>query len=257
VTELGIFARTFARPDLAATLDAVRDCGVRTMQFNLALAEGVPAGAIRRECEARGLRMAAVSGTCNMAHPDPAVRDEGLRWLRTVIAAAGELGTGVVTLCTGTRDPEDMWRRHPDNGTPEAWADMLASVAAAVETAEEHGVTLAFEPEHANVVDSVERARRLLDEVRSPRLRVAIDPANLPGEPLERAFALLAEEIVIAHAKDRRSDGTFAAAGQGDVDWDTYLRLLAPLAVPLIMHGLAEEEVEAAVAFLRAHLERA
>lgn len=252
--ELGIFARTFARPGPGAVLDAVRDCGLRTMQFNLALAEGVPAGEIRAACEARGLRMAAVSGTYNMAHPDPAARADGLRWLRAVIASAGDFGTGTVTLCTGTRDPDDMWRRHPDNATPEAWADTVAGVAAAIETAEEHGVTLAFEPEHANVVASAEAARRLLDEIRSPRLRVVIDAANLPGEPLERALALLAGEIAIAHAKDRRADGTFAAAGQGDVDWETYLRLLAPLEVPLIMHGLSEDEVAGAIRFLRERL---
>jgi sugar phosphate isomerase/epimerase len=252
--ELGIFARTFARPDLGEVLDAVRDTGLRTMQFNLALARGEPPVEIRRACEVRGLRMAAVSGTYNMAHPDPAVRADGLRWLRALIASARELGTDTVTLCTGTRDRVDMWRRHPDNATPEAWADTVASVAAAIETAEAHGVTLAFEPEHANVVDSAGAARRLLDEIRSPRLRVVVDAANLPGEPIEHVIAPLAGEIVIAHAKDRRADGTFAAAGQGDVDWETYLQLLAPLDVPLIIHGLAEDEVPAAIRFLRARI---
>ena len=32
----------------------------------------------------------------------------------TVLAnACGALGTGIITLCTGTRDPDDMWRHHP------------------------------------------------------------------------------------------------------------------------------------------------
>ena len=37
---LGIFARTFSRSDLAATLDAVRAAGLTAMQFNMALAGG-------------------------------------------------------------------------------------------------------------------------------------------------------------------------------------------------------------------------
>ena len=40
--QLGIFARTFSRPGLTETLDAVRDSGLRAMQFNLALAGGPP-----------------------------------------------------------------------------------------------------------------------------------------------------------------------------------------------------------------------
>jgi len=39
--DLGILARTFSRPTLEQTLDAVRDSGLHTMQFNMALAGGL------------------------------------------------------------------------------------------------------------------------------------------------------------------------------------------------------------------------
>jgi sugar phosphate isomerase/epimerase len=52
---------------------------------------------------------------------------------------------------------------------------MLAAMQEALETAEEHGVMLAFEPEISNVVDSAEKGRRLLDEMCSPRLKVVMD----------------------------------------------------------------------------------
>ena len=255
---LGIFARTFPRPSLAETLDAVAATGLRTMQFNVALADpGVFSEDVGAAVRARGLTMAAVSGTCNLAHPNEAVRAEGARWLAGVIAAAPALGTRVVTLCTGTRDAEDMWRRHPGNGTPEAWRDMRASVAAAVAVAEAHGVTLAFEPERANVVDSAAAARRLLDEIASPHLKVVLDPANLVGDldrqadTLRDAFALLGGDLALAHAKDVRRDGSFAAAGRGALDFELYLALLGE-AVPLILHGLGENEVAGSVTFLRA-----
>ncbi len=164
----------------------------------------------------------------------------------------------MVTLCTGSRDPEDMWRRHPDNGTPEAWRDMRASLEPALAAAERHGVTLAFEPEHNNVVDSAAAGRRLLDEVGSPRLKVVIDAANLfsggdldrQAEILGEAFDLLGDDLVLAHAKDVRADGTIVAAGRGDLDYGLYLRLLGG-AVPVVLHGLAEDEVPGAVAFVR------
>ena len=57
-----------------------------------------------------------------------------------------------------------MWRRHPDNDKPDAWSDLLATLDQLVPVAEEHGVVLGIEPEHANVIDSAQRARLLLDE---------------------------------------------------------------------------------------------
>jgi sugar phosphate isomerase/epimerase len=266
----GIFARTFERPVLAEALDAAAASGVETIQFNMALVGGPslprripPAGAaaIRAAVRARGLTMAAVSGTYNMAHPDRAVRDDGAARLHTLIAAAPALGTRVVTLCTGTRDPDDMWRAHSDNASAEAWADSLEQIAAAVRVAEAHEVVLAFEPEHNNVVGDARSGRRLLDELPSPSLRVVLDGANLirpgelsrQGETLREAVALLGDALVLAHAKDVRDDGTIVAAGRGDLDYPLYVRLLddAGYAGPLVLHGLSEAEVPAAVRFLR------
>jgi sugar phosphate isomerase/epimerase len=273
--QLGIFARTFSGPSLGETLDAVVDSGLRTMQFNMALAGGpsmpdaIPAeraASIRTEATTRGLRMAAVSGTYNMAHPDATVRRDGQRRLAELIRAAPGLGTRVVTLCTGSRDATDMWRRHRDNRTPQAWRDMLASVEEALALAEAHAVTLAFEPEHNNVVESAAAGRRLLDEARSAHLKVVIDAANLfsgddldhQGDTLREAFELLGDDIVMAHAKDVRTDGAIVAAGRGALDYDLYVALLGQAAdVPLILHGLVEGEVRESIAFVRAALERA
>ena len=83
----------------------------------------------------------------------------------------------------------------------------------------------------------------------------------MPGEPqapiLDEAFALLGDDLVLAHAKDVRADGTVVAAGRGTLDYERYVALLdaAGYSGPLILHGLAEHEVPAAVAFLSARLE--
>jgi sugar phosphate isomerase/epimerase len=173
----------------------------------------------------------------------------------------------VITLCTGTRDTTSIWRRHPDNDSPEAWTDLLVSVRQAIEIAEEYGVTLAPEPEVANVVDSAHKARRLLDEMGSPYLKVTIDGANMyhAGElprmrdMLDEAFALLGGDIAIAHAKDLDHDGEAGhlAAGKGLLDYEYYLSLLdeLPFDVPVILHGLTEAELPGSLAFLRAKMQ--
>jgi len=272
---LGIFAKTFSRPALDAVLDAVRDHGLDCVQFNMACAglasmpdriEQGLAGRIGRETAARGIAMAAVSGTFNMIHPDSAQRQGGLRRLRELARSCRDMGTGVITLCTGTRDPENMWRRHPDNDSAEAWRDLLDSMAQALAIADAEDVTLAFEPEVANAIDSAAKGRRLLDEMRSPRLKVVMDGANLfhagelprMREILEEAFGLLGEHIVIAHAKDLSHDGDAGheAAGTGLLDYDRYIGLLREYRFdgPIILHGLSEAQVPASVAFVREKL---
>jgi len=271
--QIGIFAKTFVWPTLAETLDAVVAHGIRCVQFNLACA-GMPSmpvqidpalsAAMRSALDARQLRMAAVSGTFNMIHPDVRQRQDGLARLRTLAAACHDLGASVITLSTGTRDPEDMWRRHPDNDTPAAWRDLRAALGEALVIAEEHRVTLAFEPEVSNVVDSAAKGRRLLDELQSPYLKVVMDGANLfhAGELprmraiLDEAFTLLGDDIVLAHAKDLSHDGDAGhdAAGTGQLDYDHYLALLRGVGFsgPLVLHALTEEQVAPCVAFLQA-----
>ena len=272
---LGIFARTFARPTVEDVFDAVRAHGLSCVQFNLSCA-GLPTlpdeiapSLITRIHEAsqnRGIEIAAVSGTYNMIHPNQEVQQRGLRRLRTLAAACQGLGTAIITLCTGTRDPVDMWHWHPENASPQSWSDLLRAMEAALRIAEEEQVTLAFEPERTNVVSTAAHGHALLAMMQSPRLMVVIDPANLivPGDErpmsqvLDEAFDLLGEHIIIAHAKDRGADDTFRAAGEGILDYDHYLRLLQTSAFtgPLIIHGLAEEQVSAAFQFIYDKLQR-
>jgi sugar phosphate isomerase/epimerase len=268
--DLGIFAKTFERPTVGGVFDAVRAHDLRVAQFNMSCVGGpsMPAAIPDEQARAvgvaaaeRGLSLAAVSGTFNMIHPDPSVRERGLRRLDVLAGACGALGTDVVTLCTGTRDPDDKWRRHPDNDTDAAWRDLRESMERALEVAEAHDVTLAIEPEHANVVDTARKGARLIEEMDSARLKVVFDPANLfetaaPDERrrrVEEGLALLGEHVVLAHAKDRRADGTFCPAGRGVLDYDHYLEQLraAPTDAPLVLHGLTEDEVPDVLSFLR------
>jgi sugar phosphate isomerase/epimerase len=274
--QLGIFARTFVRPTPTAVLDAVKAHGLNYVQFNMACA-GLPpmpdridpelCDRIRQEMAARNLTMVAVSGTFNMIHPDSDKRQRGLRRLAVLAAACKRLGTSVITLCTGTRDPKDKWRHHPDNASPEAWQDLIVSMHAALQIAREHNITLAIEPEVSNVVDSAAKTRRLLDEMGSPNLKIIMDAANLfpagtlrhQHRILDEAFALLGADIILAHAKDLSQDGEAGqlAAGTGLLDYDHYLSLLQASGFDgsLLLHSLAESQVDQAVSFLRQRLE--
>lgn len=266
---IGIFAKTFPGHDPATVLCAVRDAGYVCTQFNLASADldAMPASvpdtviaAIAGAARDSGVEIEALSGTYNMIHPDPGVRAHGLERLSVVIAAAARLGVSMVTLCTGTRDPDDQWRAHPDNTTPEAWRDLRREMTLAAELAERHRIDLGIEPEQANVVMSAADALRLFREVGSPRLRVVLDPANLfeHADPAQAArivgdaVELLAGHVGMAHAKDRDAQGRFCTAGTGIVDFPAFLGRLRTTGFdgPVITHGLSAAEAPGVAAFL-------
>jgi sugar phosphate isomerase/epimerase len=221
---LGILARTFPRPTLEETLDAIAERGLTHVQFNMSCV-GLPTLPerldenlciwIARSFRERGLTMAAISGTFNLCDPDPLRLIENLRRLEVLAAACRWLDTRIITLCTGTRDPEDIWKWHPENIRRETWETLIQSMQKAVAIADRHEVTLAFEPERNNVVNSVPRARMLLDHVDSPWLKVVLDPANLMhpegrfdwSEALDEAFDWLGADIVLAHAKNPSFEG--------------------------------------------------
>lgn len=274
--DIGIFTSVFQRPSLDATLDAVLAHGLRSVQFNLECAhlpsmpdvlESAQVESIRQAFAQREMTMAAISGTFNIIHPDRQVVADGMRRLRVLAGACAQLGTEVITLSTGTRNAENMWRGHPDNGSAAAWDEMLAAMREIATIGMEYGVIMAFEPEVNNVVDSAQRARLLIDTIGSPFIKVIMDGANifhtgeLPAQDLMLADAcqLLSGDIVLAHAKDLDHDGDAGhlAAGTGLLHYAQYLRELqrAGYTGPLILHGLREAQVATCVAFLRSHLQ--
>jgi sugar phosphate isomerase/epimerase len=273
--QLGIFAKTFPRARFGDTLDAVAAHGFRSIQFNFscvglptlpAVVEPGVLDEVQRDCQARGILIAGVSGTFNLIHPDVESRRVHMERLGELARATRVLGCDLITLCSGTRDAEDMWRAHSQNSSPLAWRDLLHSLEQAIQTGEKHDVLLGIEPEVGNVVNSTRKARQLLDELHCPRVKIVADPANLfpPGpvehmrDTLEELFQLLGTDIVMAHAKELAADGSTGGVppGRGVLDWNYYFDTLARMnfAGPIVMHGLNEADVPQSARFLRSRL---
>jgi sugar phosphate isomerase/epimerase len=272
--KVGIFDKVYQRATPEETFAALAAADFEAVQLHLSTGgiEDFPAAvpdevARRLRQAAGGVEITAVSGMWNMAHPDAAVRRDGLSRLEAVAGACAALGTGIVGVCTGSRNTASMWRNHPDNRTLDAWADMRETMAAALNIAERHGVVLAMEPEVNNVVDSPARARQLIDELGSPALKVCIDGANifhagqLPrmAEVLDEAFQQVGDHVAFAHGKDLDHDGDAGhlAAGHGVLDFDRYVALLRAAGYDgaIILHGLTEEQAPGCRDFLRAKID--
>ena len=267
--ELGIFAKTFQRSSPRACLEAVHQHGMQVAHYNM-VCSGLPAmpgtipldvaGTVKVSSVQANVELVGISGTYNMIHPDENRRLQGLQRLSVLAKAAQIMGIPAITVCTGTRDPEDKWRGHPDNHRPEAWRDLCANMEQVLDIADTYNLVIGIEPETANVVDTPAKALQLIDEMKSPRLRIVFDPANLfevatlqeQRRLINEGLDLLAERLIMAHAKDRKADGTFCAAGRGVLDYPFFLDVLKTHGFngPLILHGLEEQEVPGCVKFL-------
>lgn len=267
---LGIFAKTFGG-DIEANLAAVSAAGFSSVQYNLSIAglptlpDEVPAAVIdriRAAADHHEVELAAISGTFNIAHPDPSVRAVGLDRFPVLARAATELGTDVITLSTGTRNPDDMWQAHPDNTTDSAWQDSLDSLRQLTRVAEEAGVTIAFEPEHTNIVATADQGRTMLDAIGSDALKVVLDVANLidtedltgasMARTIRHAIDALSGDIVLAHAKELVADRSAVPPGHGVLPWSEIVDGLRQAGYDgaLVVHGLSAAEASTAATTL-------
>lgn len=272
--QVGIMSGQIKRDTLALTLDGILEHDLRHVHFNWATADQsgpleeklpVLCPIVRSEIEQRGMTIVSVPCNSNMVDPDESKRAQAIERFKLIINACKDVGTSVVATATGSRNPESMWHDHPDNQSDEAWKVLRNSLEQILPAAEAAGVQIAFEPEVNNVTNNARRSRQIIDEMASPNLKVCLDAANLFGagdlsrmtEVLDEAFDLLGEHVAIAHGKDLDHDGDAGhlAAGTGKLDYEHYVRLLCGLSfdVPVILHGIKEEQVDDAVSMLRGH----
>jgi len=274
---LGIFSKIYGS-NLEDTFRKMKDVGILDTQFNLASAgmETMPATVeiskikyIKKMADRFGIHICALSGTFNMIDSNIEKRREGIERFRNLCIIAEILEISVVTLCTGSKHPTNKWKWDNRNESEEAWDDLLDTTNKIIPFAEKHNLILGVETEVNNIINTPQKARKYLDTIGSEHLKIIMDGANLflpeqinnMKQVLEEAFSCLGKDIVIAHAKDlaKSSDLVFVAAGEGVLDYRTYLSLLKQYNYngPLIMHGLTEEQIPTSLAFLKGELEYA
>jgi sugar phosphate isomerase/epimerase/pimeloyl-ACP methyl ester carboxylesterase len=262
--QLGAFARIFPRPNARELADAFVAAQLTQVQLNIAALglptipdaaqlAGIDLEGIADALEHRYLELWGVSVTYNMAHPDEERRRAETERAAGYIRALGTIFPVAATLCTGTRDPDNMWAKHPENRTEAAWAAMLRSMRRLIPAAEAAGILLAVEPEPGNVVTGARDALRLIADLGDDARHIGfiLDPANLLAETprddrpavLRDAFRLLGDRTICVHAKDL-VPWAETLAGRGEVDYGLVLELHAQYThdVPVIIQDADERE---------------
>ena len=239
---LGIFAKTFPRQRSRRPCSAaVRERRLRRRSTTWP-APGSPRcrtrsprGRRRPRSAPRRRRpastIAAVSGTYNMIHPDPAVRAEGLArlavlsrlrrrwargWSRCAPARATRRTSGAPIPTTRRRRPGATSSPSMAHGGRDRRGERRRSRHRA-RTRQRRLVGRS-----GAAADRRDGEPAAQDRDRRPRTCSRRRPPPSSGEIVARAVDLLGDRIVMAHAKDRAADGAFAAAGQGVLDYPHY-----------------------------------
>jgi len=178
----------------------------------------------------------------NLIHPDSDIRQNNLRYVTENIEAAERLGCPMVTMVTGSCDPDYYIASHPDNWSDTTWKLTLGSNSPAAH-------------------------KRLMDDIGDPRCKVCLDPTNMLSlqtfyhttELLDDCFDTLGENILGCHAKDDIIERdrmllhiTEVPAGKGIMDYETYLVRLSRMKWPrtLLIEHIKPEEYPVAKAFI-------
>ena len=212
--------------------------------------EGFTAGEARRVhdlCSAAGVTISGLG-----YYPNPLAADESearvyVEHLRKVIAAAAQLGVGVVNTFVG-RDP----RLDIDAN----WPRFMSTWPPLVQYAADHGVRIAIEncpmwftrdewPGGKNLATTPRIWRRMFEAIPSPHFGLNYDPSHLVWQQMDYLAPLrdFTDRLFHIHAKDvlldrRRLDEVGIMAypleyhspkipGLGEIDWGRFLATLS------------------------------
>ena len=184
---------------------------------------------LKRLFDKNELDCAVLGCYLNLANPDAAQLKAIQEKYMANIRFAAHLGAGVVGTETGAPNVEYKFEEACWN--EESLQIFINNLRPVVKYAEQMGVLMAIEPVVRHIVCNPVRARRVLDEIASPNLRIILDPVNLlesynyekQDEIIDEAIDLLGKDVAVLHVKDFViKDGKLISVpvGQGQCHWD-------------------------------------
>lgn len=188
---------------------------------------------LKRLFEKNELDIAVLGCYLNLANPDKVQLGKIQNQYLASIRFAMHLGAGVVGTETGA--PNVEYKFEKACWSEEALQIFIKNFRPVVRYAEQMGVLIAIEPVARHIVCNPVRARRVLDEIASPNLRIIWDPVNLldiynyerQDEIIDEAAEILGKDVAVLHVKDfviENGQLVSVAAGQGLCHWDRIMR---------------------------------
>jgi D-psicose/D-tagatose/L-ribulose 3-epimerase len=171
--------------------------------------------------QAQGLGVsacAAMGPDRDLIHPDPAIRQNGMTYVRQAIAAAQALGAtnliGPIYSAVGR-----TWQQAPDERARDV--DLLVSnLSELAQYAAEHGVVLCLEPLNrfeTSFLNLADQAIEVVDRVNHPACQIMLDTFHMNIEEKSFGAAIRAAGGRLRHFHACENDR--GAPGSGNVPW--------------------------------------
>jgi len=233
--KIGARAHDFGRHTADALAGIIKDAGFDCVQLAPAKAiDGINrihditarhAEEIKRAFERYDLEITVLGCYIEPSIHDREKRLENVRIFTDNIVHAKNMGATVVgteTTALNTQAPKEEREA--------SYALLKDSVLRMAEAAEREGVIIGIEPVAEHTLNTPELARRLLDEVRSKKLKLIFDPANLllpesvdrQGAIFRQMIELLGDDIAVMHIKNiaiEDNKKAWCKIGEGVIDY--------------------------------------
>lgn len=187
---------------------------------------------------------AAISPDRDLIHPDRAIRDAGMGYVRHVIEAAGKMGAQNIIgpLYSGVGR---TWQATADERSRDIEL-LVSQLAVAAQMAADHNVTLCVEPLNrfeTSFINTATQCIEVIDRVAHPNCQMMLDTFHMNIEEKSLGAAIRAAGSRLKHVHACENDrGT---PGSGNVTWDDVAQALSDIGYdgPVVIESFTDKVV--------------
>ena len=212
------------------------------------------AAEVKEELKRAGMECAVLGCYLKLAHQD---EEEALR-VREIYLAHLRFASWIGARCVGTETPPAAGPEGTACHTEEHYRLFLDRVKPVSREAEELGVTLAVEPVCSHIVHDSVQAERMLEDLKSERVRIILDAVNLIDSAhtdqadtlISEAVRRLGDQVCVLHMKDfvPQPDAPRprpVPCGQGHMRYEGLLKLACGQNLPMTLENTTPDNAEA------------
>ena len=217
------------------------------------LLTGELAAEVKQQLDRVGMECAVLGCYLKLAGRDG---EEAAR-IREIYLAHLQFAAMIGARCVGTETPSADGLEGKACRTEEHYRLFLDRVRPVARAAEELGVTLAVEPVCSHIIHDVSLAEKMLEDLKSDRVRIILDAVNLidsehVGEAdslIREAVSRLGDRVCVLHMKDfiPQPDAPRprpVPCGQGQMQYRTLLKLAWERDLPITLENTTPENAE-------------
>lgn len=213
------FWQTKWSDELSPLIKRTKDAGFDVCEFPLLQLEMLPLKDLRKTLADNAMQASCSVGldqSQDITSPDPALRKQGIQFLRKCLEAAKTLGSPVLVGVTYA-----PWGYFPADDLAERRKHSIISIKEASHIAQDNGVTLCLEIVNrfeGYLLNSAKQGLDFLQEVDSPNVKLHLDTfhMNIEEDNIAKAIRSAGSNLGHIHCVDNNRK----APGKGHIQWE-------------------------------------